>query len=220
MRWIGLTRWGCGASAWTWQTGILEPGCCMRNSIPFPHHHDATRGGVAWRKPPCRFRVRTGKFGNDDRHRRSRFDKLTTRRCPPWGFRLRAYGKRHTLRFMKTLLGKELRSLGTLILAFNLVVLSLSAAERVVRHEQTLLLAREWNPSVDPTGWWVSESARRYARSMGWFQAVEQGRQRGSRAHISLSRGTAEWCGAGRRALDGTWQVRGDRQRGPSIETG
>ena len=58
---------------------------------------------------------------------------------------------------MKTLLGKELRSLGTLILAFNLVVLSLSAAERVVRHEQTLLLAREWNPSVDPTGWWVSE---------------------------------------------------------------
>lgn len=58
---------------------------------------------------------------------------------------------------MKTLLGKELRSLGALILGTILLVISLPAAERIARHEQTLLLAKEWKPNIDPTGWWISE---------------------------------------------------------------
>jgi len=58
---------------------------------------------------------------------------------------------------MKTLVGKGLRFLGTLILSSILFVSFLPAAERLPNHERTLLLAKDWNPSIDPTGWWISE---------------------------------------------------------------
>lgn len=58
---------------------------------------------------------------------------------------------------MKTLVGKGLRFLGTLILSSILFVSFLPAAERLPNHERTLLLAKDWNQSIDPTGWWISE---------------------------------------------------------------
>lgn len=52
-------------------------------------------------------------------------------------------------------------AMGILWLALTPVVSKVAAAHDAKREErpdpQRLLLAKSWDPSIDPTGWWISE---------------------------------------------------------------